>query len=261
MILTILGSNSAVPSIKAFQSAHLLELAGENFLIDCGEGTQMRLRQFASKKIRKINHIFITHAHIDHFSGLPGLLNSLVLQYSRTEPIYIYAPNEVFSLLGNIISMIRDYSKFAINTVIINTEQSCVICESQKFTIKTLPLIHVSSVCGFLFEEICSDSKIKRYAYCSDTSYNEKLIPILNNVELLYHESTYSKTELTKALLYGHSTSIQAATLAREVNAGQLLIGHFAGKYANPTLLLEEAQVVFKNTIAVYDGFTINTSK
>ena len=259
MMLTVLGSNSAVPTINSFQSAQLLELSGENFLIDCGEGTQMRLKQFSSKKINKINHIFISHAHFDHFLGLPGLLNSMVLQFNRTKPIYIYAPGEVFMSLENLLSILKDHSDFEINMVEIDTGKSSVIYDNKKVAITALPLIHGKPTCGFLFEKICNIHKIKRFAYCSDTAYNENLIPLLKDVETLYHESTYSEKETAKAVKYRHSTAKQAAIFARKVNAQQLLIGHFAGKYANPAPLLKEAKSVFENTVAVYDGFIINT--
>ena len=258
MTLTILGSNSAAPTINAFQSAQLLEIANDNFLIDCGEGTQMRLRQYSSKKINKIDHIFISHAHIDHFIGLPGLLNTFALQYKRIKPVTIYAPSEVFILLNDIISMINEFAEYKINTVEIDTKESYRIFESENNVITTLPLIHGKPSCGFLFEEICNSDTIKRYAYCADTVYNEKLIPLLRNVEVLYHESTYSEKEREKALKYGHTTSKQAAIIAEKVNANQLLIGHYAGKYADPAALLEEAKSVFHNTIAVQDGLILN---
>ncbi|MDR2234028.1 MAG: ribonuclease Z [Tannerella sp.] len=259
MNLTVLGSNSAVPTINSFQSSQLLELADDIFLIDCGEGTQIRLRQFASKKAGKISHVFISHAHIDHFIGLPGFLNLLSLQYKRTSPIQIHAPKEVLVLLENMISMLRIRSDFEIITHEIDTKSSYIIHKSEKIQVTTLPLIHGIQACGFLFEEICDDLYVKHYAYCSDTGYCESLIPLLKNIEMLYHEATYSEREAAKALQYGHSTAKQAATLAKKANARQLLIGHYAGKYANPAILLEEAKSVFYNTIAVYDGFTINT--
>ena len=74
--LTILGYNSAIPTVKSAPTAQFLEMEERCFLIDCGEGTQVQLRK-AKAKFSKINHIFISHLHGDHVFGLPGLISSL----------------------------------------------------------------------------------------------------------------------------------------------------------------------------------------
>ena len=88
-----------------------------------------------------------------------------------------------------------------------------------------------------------------RYAYCSDTLYSERIIPIIEGVDCLYHEATYSAADLQKAKAHNHSTSVQAATIAKKANVKQLIIGHFSSRYKDLTLLLDEAKEVFPNTI------------
>ncbi len=88
----------------------------------------------------------------------------------------------------------------------------------------------------------------KSYAFCSDTMYNENLIPLLQNVDLLYHEATFLQDMKKLADKTGHSTSLEAATIAKKANAKRLIIGHFSNRYNDYTPLLEEAKTVFPNT-------------
>jgi ribonuclease Z len=91
--LTILGSSSALPTSKRFPTAHVLNVHEHFFLIDCGEGTQIQLRKFRIR-LNRINHIFISHLHGDHYYGLPGLISTYVL-LGRTADLHIYAPPEL----------------------------------------------------------------------------------------------------------------------------------------------------------------------
>lgn len=95
------------------------------------------------------------------------------------------------------------------------------------------------------------------YAYCSDTLYKEDIIPLIKNVNLLYHEATYTKDMEHRAKETFHSTASQAATLARKAEVRQLVIGHFSARYRDLNEILEEARTVFPNTIAAEDGLTI----
>ena len=96
--------------------------------------------------------------------------------------------------------------------------------------------------------------KTRSYAYCSDTSYNPELTDILQGVDLLYHEATFSKEDEGLASQTGHSSSVQAAKIARDSNAGKLLIGHFSARYKSPGILENEAKEIFNNTVGVNDG-------
>lgn len=87
----------------------------------------------------------------------------------------------------------------------------------------------------------------RAYAYCSDTRYMPKLHEALKGVNTLYHEATYADDKIDNAEKYYHSTARQAAMVARDANVGQLIIGHFSARYEDETVLLNEAQEVFKN--------------
>lgn len=94
----------------------------------------------------------------------------------------------------------------------------------------------------------------KSYAFCSDTIYNENIIPIIENVDTLYHESTFLETESHLAEKTMHSTAIQAATIAKKANVKKLILGHFSTRYGNIELFKEQAQNVFENTDIADDG-------
>ena len=91
--------------------------------------------------------------------------------------------------------------------------------------------------------------RARSYAYCSDTAYSEKIVPIIEGVDLLYHESTFSNSDTKRAIQTGHSTAAQAAQIAKLANAGRLMLGHFSSRYPDNNLLLSEAQVIFPHTI------------
>lgn len=94
----------------------------------------------------------------------------------------------------------------------------------------------------------------KSYAFCSDTMYSENIIPIIKEVNVLYHESTFLDSEEHLAEKTMHSTAKEAARIALKANVGQLVLGHYSTRYASIELFKEEAQTVFKNTILGDDG-------
>jgi ribonuclease Z len=94
----------------------------------------------------------------------------------------------------------------------------------------------------------------RSFAYCSDTAYSEKLIGLVKNVDLLYHEATFAASEEKLAKQTGHSTAAHAAMIALKAGVKKLMIGHFSARYSNVESLLSEAKSIFENTYAVEDG-------
>lgn len=95
------------------------------------------------------------------------------------------------------------------------------------------------------------------YAYCSDTAYNENMIEQISGVNLLYHEATFMEIDVDKAIETKHSTSRQAASIARACHAEQLVLGHFSARYRDLDLLLAEASAIFPPTSLAVEGATI----
>ncbi len=98
----------------------------------------------------------------------------------------------------------------------------------------------------------------RSYAYCSDTRYIKTLHELVKGVSTLYHESTYSAEDAERARLYWHSTSQDAAKVARDASVGKLLLGHFSARYNNESQLLEEAKEIFSNSYLTCEGATFD---
>ncbi|MFQ9316287.1 ribonuclease Z [Dysgonomonas mossii] len=94
----------------------------------------------------------------------------------------------------------------------------------------------------------------RSYAYCSDTAYNEKIVPIIEGVDLLYHEATFVDEDAARAKATGHSTASQAAQIAKLANVKKMMIGHFSARYPDNQILLDEARKIFPNTILANEG-------
>jgi len=96
--------------------------------------------------------------------------------------------------------------------------------------------------------------KPKSYAFCSDTTYNEDIVPIIKNVDVLYHESTFLEKHENLAEPTKHSTAKQAANIAKLANVGTLLLGHYSTRYEGLNAFKEEAQEIFENVELCEDG-------
>lgn len=149
--LTILGSSAALPAIGRFTSCQYLELQNRYFLIDCGEGAQMQLARF-QLSIPKIDHVFISHLHGDHYLGLMPLLFSMHLN-KRTADLHLYAP----AGLDEIITLQLKYSKSVLNYKIVfhtvDTTRIQLLMEDSAVTVESIPLKHKLDCSGFLFRE------------------------------------------------------------------------------------------------------------
>ncbi|HEU4718012.1 MAG TPA: ribonuclease Z [Bacteroidia bacterium] len=148
--VTILGCSSATPTSKRFPTAQLLNMAERFFLIDCGEGTQIQLRRYHIR-FQRINHIFISHLHGDHYLGLMGLLSSFHLLGRKTK-LNIYHPEG----LKEIIDIQLNYSGTVFNYEIewhVHPETDGIIFEDTLLTVETIKLDHRIPCRGFIFRE------------------------------------------------------------------------------------------------------------
>jgi ribonuclease Z len=100
--------------------------------------------------------------------------------------------------------------------------------------------------------------KARRYAYCSDTCYQPRIIKQIKDVDMLFHEATFAESDTARAQETFHSTTIQAATIARDAKVGELVIGHYSARYEDDNLLLSEAKKVFPNTLLAKENLCID---
>lgn len=294
--LTILGCNSAVPAFNRNPSSQVLNVHDNLYLIDCGEGTQMQLSKFKIKR-SKINQIFISHLHGDHYFGLLGLLNSYALN-RREEPLTIFAPEGIEEIIEVHAKFSKGTFSFPLKIHLLETTKHQRIFEDDHVKVYSIPLSHRVPTSGFLFREknsqrninvdkikeynipliqlnsiqkggdfvtkegkiipnnelVIEGSKLRSFAYCSDTIYDESIIPFIKEVDLLYHETTFMNDKEDFAKITHHTTASQAATIAKKARVNKLITGHYSSRYKDLKPLLAEAKAVFKSTVLGIEG-------
>lgn len=149
--VTILGSSSATPVYNRNPTAQLLNCNEKFYLIDCAEGTQQQLIKFGLKA-SKIDYVFISHLHGDHYFGLIGLLSSMHLN-GRIKPLYIFAPEAIKEILELQFKYSDTHLKYELVYFVINPTQSEVIFENNDVTVETIILNHRIPCTGFKFTE------------------------------------------------------------------------------------------------------------
>jgi len=294
--VSILGSSSATPIYQRHPTAHVLNIHERFFLVDCGEGTLIQLNRYKIK-FHRINHIFISHLHGDHYLGLLGLLSTMHLQ-GRTIPIHLYCQEKLKEIIDIQLKHSETILRFPIHYHMLDTDTPAVIFEDDDIEISTIILNHRIPCTGFLFKEkprlrklqkeklqkfkvpitayqdlkngmdfvdeygkvhanseLTTDPRSPRsYAFCSDTCYDERILPHISEVDLLYHEATFLSDKEERAKETFHSTAAQAATIAKKANVKRLIIGHFSARYKNLYPLLDEAKEVFSETTLAMEG-------
>lgn len=292
--VTILGNNSAVPAFDRHPTSQVVTHEGVNYLVDCGEGTQIQLINYKVRRSR-ISHIFISHLHGDHYFGLIGLLNSLSL-LSHQQELHVFGPaplKEIIELQLKVADTTVCYP-LHLHTI----TGPATLLDTEKMTVKCFRTQHRIECYGFSFTEKKALRKLepekarewevpqsfyerlkngedynrkdgtvvknewvttpgepgRRYAFCADTRYDESLIPHIEGYDMIYHETTYLDNLRERAEARFHSTSKQAATLAKKAGVKKLLIGHFSSKYDTLEEFEQEAREVFPQTELALEG-------
>ena len=162
MKVTILGCYAATPRTLTHPTSQVLEITNHLFLIDCGEGTQVQLRK---QKVRfsKINHIFISHLHGDHFFGLPGLVATFRL-LGRVNPLHIYGPKGIKEAVTLLLKLGDSWTNYPLHFHELSSQAPEVVFEDKKVTVTTIPLDHRVYTNGFLFREKVGSRKLEAQA-------------------------------------------------------------------------------------------------
>lgn len=294
--VTILGNNSALPAYDRHPTAQVVTLDQHQFLVDCGEGTQMQLARYKIRRSR-INHIFISHLHGDHYFGLPGLITSMGL-LGRDSDLHLFAPAPLEKIIQLLLEAADTQFNYRLHFHPL-TEEGLLVDE-EKYSVETFKVFHRIECWGFIFREKRKPRKINKeaiagynltpddfeklklgenvanpdggeirndsvtianlparsYAFCADTVYNPKIAEKVRDASIVYHEATYLKELHERALNRFHSTTVQAAEIAIRAGAKKLLIGHFSSKYDQLDQFLEEAREIFPNTDLAIEGVT-----
>jgi ribonuclease Z len=294
--VTILGCNSAIPTFERNPTTQLVTYNNSSFLIDCSEGTQLALRR-NHISFNKINRIFISHLHGDHYFGLIALISTMHL-LGRRQPLTVYGPPKLLEIIQLQLDVSETRLQYPFHFVETNHNEFTKLFENKEIEVYSFPLLHSIPTTGFLFREKPQPRNLKKeiveqlnihytllpaiqkgadytdaegklyandyltlparrsrsYAFCSDTAYNEAIIPLVTGVDLLYHETTFMNNLEQNATEKFHSTTRQAATIALKAGAKKLIIGHYSARYDSVEPLLNETREVFTNCETTFDG-------
>ncbi|MFZ1692808.1 MAG: ribonuclease Z [Flavobacteriales bacterium] len=299
--LITLGTGAALPARGRYPTSQLLIIHGAHYLIDCGEGTQERLRAVGAP-FNRIGHIFISHLHGDHYLGLVGLISSMHLM-GRTQKLHVHGPPMLKEIIDLQLRASQTYLRYPLEFQALQPANGFVAWSDAHVQVSLLALKHRIPCTGFVFDErpaprplrmdklaiippsmrariktgrdlVLPDGTIypnaeltaeppppRRYAYCSDTAFAAELIPFIAGADLLYHEATFTHLLAKRAKETMHSTAGEAATLAREAGVRQLLLGHFSSRYKSTDELLQEALPIFPQTRVSEDGATYRVAE
>jgi ribonuclease Z len=294
LAVTILGNNSAIPAFDRHPTAQVITLDDHLFLIDCGEGTQSQMNKYKIRRSR-INHIFISHLHGDHYFGLIGLVTSMGL-LGRNQDLNLYGPAPLIDIF-NLQLQVAD-TKLPYKLIFHPLLDEGVLVKDNRFRISCFRVFHRIECWGFIFSQVRPPRRVnpekakgsgipsvffdrlkwgenyetreglivqnasvtdpapkpKSYAYSADTIFNTELAEKVKGVDMLYHEATYLKDLEERAVKRFHSTTIQAATIAKIAGVKQLLLGHFSSKYDRLDAFETEAREVFPNAYLALEG-------
>jgi ribonuclease Z len=292
--VTILGNNSAVPAFDRHPTSQVVTLDGNNYLVDCGEGTQIQMINYKIRR-SKISHIFISHLHGDHYFGLAGLINSFSLLGHKQE-MHVFGPSPLKEIIELQLKVADTTLCYPLHFTTISGAATLV--DNEQVTVKCFPTNHRIECYGFSFKEKKPPRKLnpdkarelgipaifynrlkngedytqkdgtviqnemvtdaaepgKTYAFCADTKYDESLVPHIRGFDMIYHETTYLDNLRERAESRFHSTSKQAAEMAHKAGVKRLLIGHFSSKYDTLEEFESEAREVFPNTELALEG-------
>ena len=291
--LTFLGTSGAVPQKDKNFASCIISFKGQHILFDCPEGTQRQL-MISDTSLMKINNVFISHMHADHFLGLFGWIATMTLN-ERREKLTIFSPRGGKQKLTKMMKeVIKPCFKIEYKEV-----KTGSMIKNKDFEIRAFPLKHEISCYGFSFKEkdlagrfnrkkaeklgipsgplysklvagktisingkkftkkdVFDYSKAKagrKVVIVADTRPVNATIKAAKDADVLIHESNFLSTQLDKAKDTFHSTSLEAAEIAKKAKVKQLLLFHFSARNSNIEEYETDAKKVFKNSKAVKD--------
>ncbi|HWQ17264.1 MAG TPA: ribonuclease Z [Sulfolobales archaeon] len=243
MKLYFLGTGAGAPTAKRWASSIAISVSSSYYLLDCGEGCQLRMSSLGISPLR-IAAIFITHAHGDHVLGLAPLVESMS-HHGRRDPLYLVAPQGVDRLVGETIKITGGGVDF---DLIVRSPSDGY--DDRNISVKGYRVCHSTESWGY---RLSIKKKKLDICYTGDTMACREVIEACRGVDILIHEATFTQENEAEARSYMHSTAREAARAALEVGARYLYLTHISSRIKDPEGLVREAREVFKNTRVASD--------
>ncbi|HET6547859.1 MAG TPA: ribonuclease Z [Solirubrobacter sp.] len=280
------GTAGSVPTPKRGLPALLLRAGGERILLDCGEGTQHQLLR--SIGLPDVDAVFVTHLHLDHWLGLPGMIKTFDMR-ARERPLEVFGPRGLHALFSAVLKPVIGRTGYPLEVVELEHHEEV---RFDGFAIAAFPVKHRVEAYGYAFVEddrpgrfdvdaaralgvtegpdfgrlqrgetvngvrpeqvVGPGRRGRRIVYSGDTMPVQTLEVYAHEADVLVHEATFCEDERTRARDTGHSTARQAAQLALDADAKLLALTHLSTRYF-PREVREEAKQVFENTVVPRD--------
>jgi ribonuclease Z len=292
--VTFLGTSGAVPTAGRNPSAIHLRREGEEFLLDCGEGTQRQMMRFSTGF--SISRICLTHVHGDHVLGLPGLLQTLDFN-DRAEPLTIHTPRGTAGNVRRLVTALDTAPGFPLEIEEIRAGK--VVHRGEAYEIRSFRTDHRTRSVGYalveddrkgrfdreraeelsvpvgpafgrlhagepveLDERVVEPEEVvgpprpgRRVVYTGDTRPTSETVKIADGADLLVHDATFGDDWAERARETGHSTAREAGELASEAGAKRLALTHVSSRYAGDvSRLASEAREAFDGAFVAEDG-------
>ena len=284
------GTAGSVPTPKRGLPAILLRAGGERILFDCGEGTQHQLLR--SIGLPDLDAIFITHLHLDHWLGLPGMIKTFDMR-DRDARLELFGPPGFTALFEKVVRPIIGRTKYPLDVIELEPHEEIGF---DGFVVQGFPVKHRVEAFGYAFieddrpgrfdaetatklgvtpgpdfgrlqrgetvdgvtpEQVMGEDRLgRRIVYSGDTMPCQTTEVYANGADVLIHEATFCEDEAARARETGHSTAKQAAQLALDAKVKLLALTHLSTRYF-PREIREEAKAVFENTVVPRDFDTI----
>lgn len=278
--VTFLGTSGSVPTIERGMPAIALKYESELMLFDCGEGTQRQLMKY-KVGYGSVDCIFITHSHLDHYLGMFGLLETLRLSSPSPRPLRIFIPKALdigeyaFAKLEKIrageVYRGRGFSIGAFQVRHTRGSYGFVFQEEDRVKFHE-EKAHSLGLSGRMFKEIQAKGRVKtsegevlledvtwvkkgrKIVYAGDCLPDENTIEAARGADLLIHEATFDSSKKEEAAERFHSTSEDAARVAKSAGVKRLVLTHISPRYSDASELLSQARAIFSDCEVAQDG-------
>jgi ribonuclease Z len=286
------GTAGSVPTPKRGLPAILLRAGGERILFDCGEGTQHQLLR--SIGLPDLDAIFITHLHLDHWLGLPGMIKTFDMR-DRDARLELFGPPGFTALFERVVKPIIGRTKYPLDVIELEPHEEIGF---DGFVIQGFPVKHRVEAFGYAFieddrpgrfdaetatklgvtpgpdfgrlqrgetvdgvtpEQVMGEDRLgRRIVYSGDTMPCQTTEVYASGADVLIHEATFCEDEQARARETGHSTARQAAQLALDANVKLLALTHLSTRYF-PREIRDEARATFEHTVVPrdFDGIEV----
>lgn len=294
--ICLLGTGGMMPLPGRWLTSLMARYNGTSILIDCGEGTQIAMKEKGWSP-KPIDVICFTHYHADHISGLPGMLLTMG-NAERTEPLLLIGPKGLIKVV-NALRVIASELPFEIRYLELTEAQqtvafdgfrieayrvnhnvvcygySIVIDRIGRFDVARAEKLNIPRNCwnrlqkGEIIETesgrftpdmvLGEPRKGLKVAYCTDTRPTEGIVRGAAGADLFICEGMYGEPEkLAKAKEYKHMTFYEAAKLAKQADVGELWLTHYSPSLVRPEEYMHEVRKIFPNAVAAKDGRSVD---